>query len=75
VFASPVVTILIVDDNPVFRMQAARLCEREGFSTATAGNLAELSNVLAMTKPDLVLVDIELPTIPGHRLEIGRAHV
>jgi DNA-binding response OmpR family regulator len=63
-----VVTILIVDDNPVFRMQAARLCDREGFSTATAGNLAELSNVLTTTKPDLVLVDIELPTIPGHRL-------
>lgn len=62
------VTILIVDDNPVFRMQAARLCEREGFSTATAGNLAELSNVLMTTRPDLVLVDIELPTIPGHRL-------
>src|SRR5687768_101778 len=49
-------------------MQAARLCEREGFSTVTAGNLAELSNVLGMSKPDLVLVDIELPTIPGHRL-------
>ena len=66
--ASRVVTILIVDDNPVFRMQAARLCEREGFATATAGNLSELSNVLMTTRPDLVLVDIELPTIPGHRL-------
>lgn len=62
------VTILIVDDNPLFRMQAARLCEREGFVTAMAGNLAELSNVLMTTTPDLVLVDIELPTIPGHRL-------
>ena len=62
------VTILIVDDNPVFRMQAARLAEREGFSTVTAGNLSELSNVLMTTKPDLVLVDIELPSIPGHRL-------
>ena len=62
------VTILIVDDNPVFRMQAARLCEREGFATVTAGNLAELSNVLSTSTPDLVLVDIELPTIPGHRL-------
>ena len=67
-FASRVVTILIVDDNPVFRMQAARLAEREGFRTVTAGDLTELSNVLMTTKPDLVLVDIELPTIPGHRL-------
>ena len=67
-FASRVVTILIVDDNPVFRMQAARLADREGFTTVTAADLGELSNVLSTTKPDLVLVDIELPTIPGHRL-------
>lgn len=61
-------TILIVDDNPSFRAQAARLCESEGFSTVTAGDLSELSHVLTTSKPDLVLVDIELPTIPGHRL-------
>src|SRR5436190_18053979 len=61
-------TILIIDDNPTFRMQAARICEREGFATTTASNLSELSNVLMPTKPDLVLIDIELPDIPGHRL-------
>ncbi|HWW59970.1 MAG TPA: response regulator [Thermoanaerobaculia bacterium] len=61
-------TILIVDDNPSFRAQAARLCQSEGFSTVTAGDLSELSHVLTTSKPDLVLVDIELPTIPGHRL-------
>lgn len=61
-------TVLIVDDNPSFRMQAARLCEREGFATATAGNISELMGVLSSTNPDLVLIDIELPQIPGHRL-------
>jgi CheY-like chemotaxis protein len=61
-------TILIIDDNPAFRMQAARLCEREGFQTLSAGSLSELASVLASAKPDLVLVDIELPQIPGHRL-------
>ena len=61
-------TILIVDDNPSFRMQAARLCEREGFATVTAGNISELMGVLSTTAPDLVLIDIELPQIPGHRL-------
>jgi len=61
-------TILIVDDNPSFRMQAARLCEREGFGTVTAGNIAELMQALASSTPDLVLIDIELPQIPGHRL-------
>src|SRR5215210_8974327 len=61
-------TILIVDDNPSFRMQAARLCEREGFATVTAGDIGELMSALAGSTPDLVLIDIELPRIPGHRL-------
>jgi CheY-like chemotaxis protein len=61
-------TVLIVDDNPTFRMQAARLCEREGFTTVTAGSLSDLAMVLPNITPDLVLVDIELPQIPGHRL-------
>jgi DNA-binding response OmpR family regulator len=60
--------ILIVDDNPTFRTQAARICEAEGFSTLSAGSLAELAALLPTAAPDLVLVDIELPEIPGHRL-------
>ena len=60
--------ILIVDDNPTFRSQAARLCEREGFSTVTAGSVSELATALSTSTPDLVLIDIELPQIPGHRL-------
>lgn len=61
-------TVLIVDDNVSFRAQAARLCNAEGFSTVSAGSLSELANVLTMSTPDLALVDIELPQIPGHRL-------
>ena len=60
--------ILIVDDNPTFRAQAARICEAEGFSTLSAGSLSELAALLPTASPDLVLVDIELPEIPGHRL-------
>ena len=61
-------TVLIVDDNVSFRAQAARLCASEGFTTVSAGSLSELANVLTMSTPDLALVDIELPQIPGHRL-------
>jgi DNA-binding response OmpR family regulator len=61
-------TVLIVDDNVGFRAQAARLCAAEGFSTVTAGSLSELASVLSSVTPDLALVDIELPQIPGHRL-------
>ena len=62
------VQILIVDDNPGFRAQAAQLCRREGFETLVAGSVSELAGVLTSAAPDLVLVDIELPQIPGHRL-------
>lgn len=61
-------TVLIVDDNVSFRAQAARLCAAEGFSTVSAGSLSELAQVLTTSAPDLALVDIELPQIPGHRL-------
>jgi DNA-binding response OmpR family regulator len=61
-------TILIVDDNVSFRSQAARLCAAEGFATVTAGSLSELAHALSTATPDLALVDIELPQIPGHRL-------
>ena len=61
-------TVLVVDDNVGFRTQAAKLCGAEGFSTVTAGSLSELASVLSSVTPDLALVDIELPQIPGHRL-------
>jgi len=71
-------TILIVDDNASFRAQAARLCQREGFSTMEAGGISDLAHVLATAMPDLVLIDIEMPQIPGHRLGAlirSRGHV
>ena len=61
-------SVLIVDDNVSFRAQAARLCAAEGFTTVSAGSLSELASVLTTSTPDLALVDIELPQIPGHRL-------
>ena len=47
-------TILIVDDNASFRAQAARLCQREGFSTIEASGISDLAQVLATATPDLL---------------------
>src|SRR6185369_7592831 len=54
--------------NPMFLSEASKLCEREGFSTLTARSWSELNTILADQVPDLVLMDIEMPSIPGHRL-------
>ncbi len=62
------VRVLIVDDNATFRSQAKRLCESEGFEAVAVGTLEELHVALEGPAPDIVLMDVDLPTIPGHRL-------
>lgn len=62
------VRVLIVDDNATFRSQAKRLCESEGFEAVAVGTLEELHLALEGPAPDIVLMDVDLPTIPGHRL-------
>ena len=62
------VRVLIVDDNATFRSQARRLCEAEGFEAVAVGTLEELHVALEGPAPDIVLMDVDLPTIPGHRL-------
>jgi DNA-binding response OmpR family regulator len=62
------VRVLIVDDNATFRSQAKRLCEAEGFVAVAVGTLEELHVALEGPAPDIVLMDVDLPTIPGHRL-------
>ncbi len=62
------VRILIVDDNAMFRKEATRLCLAEGYETLTASGIEELQEILTGPPPDLVLMDVDLPTIPGHRL-------
>lgn len=62
------VRILIVDDNAGFRREAVRLCETEGYESVTASGFEELHTALEGPPPDIVLMDVDLPTIPGHRL-------
>ena len=60
-------TMLIVDDNVSFRAQAARLCAAEGFSTVTAGWLAELAAVLSTSKPEVSRWS-RMPPLPPRRM-------
>ena len=52
---------LIVDDEPTSVSAMAELVEKEGFTTTTAGTLAEAKNRLSQERPDVILVDLMLP--------------
>lgn len=56
---------LIVDDHPAFRASARRLLEAEGFTVAEAASAGEGVRAVAELKPDLVLLDVQLPDFDG----------
>jgi DNA-binding NtrC family response regulator len=56
---------LIVDDDLNFRLGIAEVVGREGFTTATAGSLAEARSMIGEKDPDVVLTDLQLPDGSG----------
>ena len=59
-------TILIVDDEPVARTLAQKKIEEQGYNVVTAANGEEALAVLQTTKPDLILLDVEMPKMNGY---------
>jgi DNA-binding NtrC family response regulator len=57
--------VLIVDDHVNAREALAALAANEGFTTATAGSLAEARIQLVRQRPDVVLMDLRLPDGSG----------
>jgi DNA-binding NtrC family response regulator len=56
---------IIVDDDPGFGAGLAELVGREGFTTATATSLSEARLELARIRPDVLLLDLQLPDGSG----------
>lgn len=60
------VTVLIVDDHPSFRASARTLLEAEGYQVVgEAENAVEALRFVGELKPDLVLLDVQLPDLDG----------
>jgi two-component system cell cycle response regulator DivK len=62
--------ILIVEDNPINLKLVKVLLVAEGYVIYTASNAEEALNLLLTIKPQLILMDIQLPHIDG--LELTR---
>jgi DNA-binding NarL/FixJ family response regulator len=60
------VTVLIVDDAPVFRRVARELLERRGYTVVGEADCAATALRLAVwLEPDAVLLDVGLPDADG----------
>jgi DNA-binding NarL/FixJ family response regulator len=57
---------MIVDDHPIWRDGTARYLAEAGYEVAaTAGDGAQAVRIVAAARPDVVLLDLNLPDQPG----------
>jgi CheY-like chemotaxis protein len=58
--------ILNVNDQPALRKIASRILSEAGYRILEAGSGEEAIETLKQTKPDLVLLDVQLPGLSGY---------
>jgi len=62
----PLLRLLIVDDHPIWRNGVARDLQELGFGVVgTAGSGAQAVRIFEAARPDVVLLDLNLPDLPG----------
>ena len=60
--------ILYVEDNPDNRLLVRRILMSENYGLLEANNAHEALELLKTTKPDLILMDINMPDMDGYTL-------
>lgn len=61
-------SVMVVDDSLTVRRVTQRLLEREGYHVVLAKDGVEALDLVEEAKPDLMLVDIEMPRMDGFDL-------
>jgi CheY-like chemotaxis protein len=57
--------ILVVEDNPANQLLTSSVLEREGYQVEVADSSLTALELLADHKPDLILMDVQLPGLDG----------
>ncbi|HEV7257683.1 MAG TPA: response regulator transcription factor [Bosea sp. (in: a-proteobacteria)] len=65
---SSTVKILVVDDEPPIRRLLRVGLGAEGYAISEAGNARDAIAHVKLDRPDLILLDLGLPDMPGHDL-------
>jgi diguanylate cyclase (GGDEF)-like protein len=60
--------VLIIDDDPVFTLLASETLQQAGFEARIASNTRDALALFEKEKPDLVLLDVELPGSNGFEI-------
>jgi DNA-binding response OmpR family regulator len=60
--------ILIIDDDINDLETMKIVLEKEKYNVNTADNGADAMDIIAKNKPDLILIDIKMPTLSGYDL-------
>ena len=61
-------SVLVVDDDIMNRKMAEYILKKNGYEIVTAQSGEECLNLLETQKPDLILLDIEMPQMNGFEL-------
>ncbi len=60
--------ILYVEDNLENRLLIRRVLEAEGYEMAEAGSAEDALQKIQLVRPDLILMDINMPGVDGYAL-------
>jgi CheY-like chemotaxis protein len=64
--------VLVIDDDPAALAVAKRQLEAAGYDVVTSESPLKLPMIVQREKPDLVLLDVEMPALRGeHVLELS----
>jgi len=66
--ASGARTILIIDDDRAVLETSARMLRDRGFGVVTWSSTLGRLHAMAEARPDLVLLDVNMPLVPGDEL-------